>query len=337
MSYPEQIRKQFEEAEELEKRMRGEIPADTPAQDEGTPAEPAPEPQPDSDLAPTDPQPGPEPSPASTPEPDNEWKAKYDALLAEVGSQPLKTLQGKYSSEVPRMAEEIRELKKQIEQLSKPKEEKKGDTPPPMSKAIGELAATYGDAFVDALRDLAREEFAHLLPDAVKPLEEKVGGVEKMQTQTASERFVSSLIEAHPDLPSLNYDEGFLAWLRNNKVPFTDTPLSDALKNAEAKHNSSIAIQIINAYKESSGLTNKQPEPEPPPEPPTKILPTPDVAPPRSRTVAPPAGKTEPKIWTQAEVRQAYTDATRGGKYTAEQWAAVEAEINKAMLEGRIR
>lgn len=61
------------------------------------------------------------------------------------------------------------------------------------------------------------------------------------------------------------------------------------------------------------------------------------VAPNRSRTaVAPTVDDGQNKVWTEAEIRQFYTDVRRN-HYTQAETDRIENQINQAVAEGRVR
>lgn len=239
------------------------------------------------------------------------------------------TLQGMYKADLRR---EIDRVKAELEAEfgAKQKAEKKDTAEPTsMADAIKGLVDEYGDGFVQALRVLAREEAQKVAPEAMKPYADQVEFMAQAQQQNALDRFVSDLSSSVPDWEQMNYDEGFMSWLGAQTVPYTNTPLATVLREAAANYDSKTTIQIFQDYKQQVAPTTPTTPPKPKPKP--------DVAPPASRTSAPPpTTPTEKKIWTQAEIRDLSNQYLRKAISKAD-YEKVQAEINQAIVDGRVR
>ena len=89
-----------------------------------------------------------EPAPADTPSPTN-WEQQY------------KTLAGKYSSEVPRLAAELREMRRSMKNLEAENHALRSSKQEPAPTLVKpEEIQEYGEPLVDLIRRAAREELS---------------------------------------------------------------------------------------------------------------------------------------------------------------------------------
>jgi hypothetical protein len=130
-----------------------------------------------------------------------------------------------------------------------------------------------------------------------------------------------------PDWEAINESVDFNDWL-DEVIPYTKTTKRAALKIAERDLDYEEVIRMFNDFK---GTQHPKEEPKK-----LHINPEEHIEP--SSTVGhvePTEDKPKGKIYTLTEVKKFYSDYTRG-KYTAEQYAQISADIDKANQEGRI-
>lgn len=338
MSIPESVKRQAEEADRLLEQYSAQQKLQTePPEEPEDPAEP-----------PTPEEPVEEPK-APTPPARNEdeaslWKQRYE------------TLQGKYNAEVGRVAQQNRELQTQIQQLTtqvgellKPKQPESDPTPAqPLVRP--EDAENYGSDMIDLVRRVAQDTIqkreAELnkviteLREENARLREGLVGVEQKQGQTAQQQFWNQFAQLVPDWEQINQDPRFLAWLEKTD-PLSGQPRQILLNSAQDALDAQRVAAIFDAFK---GTVNVAPPPTPPQpstsHPPARSPAPPEVArqvqPGRSKAVsATQASEPATKIWSEREISNFYREASLG-RYSREEQARIEAEIDLAVAQGRV-
>ena len=114
------------------------------------------------------------------------------------------TLKGKYDAEVPRLHEELRDLKESVfdrlDKLSEKQQEPENDTPEEeeINPLLDAFREEYGDdlmKYLDAYFDSKLPNVKEELSQAVKPVEEKVASIEESQVNVAQAEFATYLDE----------------------------------------------------------------------------------------------------------------------------------------------
>lgn len=275
-----------------------------PAQDPVLPVEgAAPETPTETPVAPVEDQ-----QTAAPQEEDQSWKSRYDVLI------------GKYNAEVPRLAAEKRELRSEIDTLKREVEQLKSK-PQPTSLVKPEEVQEFGEPLVDLIRRAAREEVA--AKDAeIASLKARLDNHETVTIKSKTESFYDDLGTTVPEWMSLNEDKAFLNWL-NEYDEFAGKTRLTLLQEAEQALDAKRVAKFFLTWKQN--LTNKSAAA-------TRSLEQ-QVVPDASRSTSPPPAR---KIWTSAEIAAFYADV-RGGRYSDKDAAAIEADINAAISENRIR
>lgn len=231
-----------------------------------------------------------------------------------------KVLQGKYNSEVPRLAAENKDLKAELQRISHELEVLKNSKPAePLVKP--EEVEEYGPGLVDLARRIAREELA--AKDAeINVLKSRIDGLTQTTVQKVETDFFTLLKSSVPDWESINADPLFLAWL-DETDELTGATRQALLSQAEKARDAARVANFFNAYKRTSTsrAANASASLE------SQVAPNTNKAP-----DTPPSKK----IWTRREISEFYARARRG-EVTDEQVVAIEAELQKAQIEGRIR
>jgi hypothetical protein len=259
--------------------------------------------------------------------------------------QKFKTIKGKYDREVPELRGQVRDLAGTVETLKTQPPKQEAPTEPKPAKLKAEDAATFGDDLIDmvqrAATDVAEQAIGAIrselegLKTEVTALKGGVKSVAEMQVADARTQMLSDLTKEFGDLEVLNADERFLNWCQS-RVPGTRYTYQQPLTEAFDANDSAQAIELINIWRTSVGLS-KPADTAPPAPPADNRTPIEElVQPAKSSASAPPGENVESKIWPVAEVEAFYRDASKGRLPKAEQ-ATIEAQIDRATAEGRVR
>ncbi len=231
-----------------------------------------------------------------------------------------KVLQGKYNSEVPRLSAENRDLKSRLQLLEEQLEEMKNAKPAePLVKP--EEIEEYGEGLIDVARRIAREELASKQSEIDK-LKREIESVKSVTTSKVSQDFFKSLTEMVPDWELLNEDAQFLKWLEEVDE-LTGETRQTLLSRAEQARDATRTAKFFSAFKKttSSWAANSSQALEQQVAPTTKQAPN-----------TPPSKK----VWLRSEIAEFY-DRVRRGLVEDKDAIAIEAEIQAASIEGRIR
>jgi hypothetical protein len=274
----------------------GETPAADSAQSETPPA--------DQQQASENPAPSNDSQP---PAQQDEWEHRF------------KVLQGKYNSEVPRFAQENKDLKSRLEQLESEMIQLKATPPEPLVKQ--EEIDEYGEGLIDVARRIAQEELGKKQSE-IDALKAQINQISTATTNTAKSDFFKSLNALVPDWEQINADPSFLTWL-DEFDELTGETRQSLLSKAEAARDASRVGKFFTSFKKtsSSWAANSQSALEQ------------QVVPPTNKAPDTPPSK---KVWTRGEINEFYDRVRRGAVSDAEA-IAIEADITAASIEGRIR
>lgn len=253
-------------------------------------------------------------------EPEEEVTVEEEEVEEEVEEKDYKamylTLQGKYNAEVPRLAEEVRNLKSQLEAQTKLE-----DIP-----AASEFELTpedfedYGEEFtslVTAFKNLEKRN-AHL-----EKLAQNIGTV---QGKNNKESFEATLDTLCPDWKALNVNANLITWLQEVDG-FSGLTKQQVLNDAAGKFNAKTVADIFNKFKKEHAIPdgkNKQPK--------TSLQNEVQPSTVKTETVKP---RKKGKMWKRSDIAQFYRDKI-DGKVSGKQADAMERDIFLANQEGRI-
>lgn len=230
------------------------------------------------------------------------WKARFDVV------------EGKYRSEVPRYAEEVRQLRARIGEL----EQQLSAQPPAKGPESDALVAKYGEEFVRDIRNLVPQA-------ADESLRNKVETIEKLTVDQLRDRFYRDLSGAVPEWEALNTDPKFLDWL-GGVDDLSGAPRVTMFDKAAGEFNVPRVVAFFKTYLAANQSEQKPPQQE---QRQREV-----IAPDASRASAPaPSAR---KVWTHAEIDRFYTDVRRGVIPAAEA-SNIERDIFAAQRENRIR
>lgn len=265
--------------------------------------------------------------------------APAPAPAAEDFEQRWRTLQGKYNAEVPRLTRALQEAQQQIaamqqrfEQLTaKQTEEKQADSvklaadPKDIEDFGADLVAMVHRQVERAASSLMQQFYKQVasFDSRVKAIEHQLSGVSARTESTLEQQFFATLTNLVPDWEKINSDERWLAWLAEAD-PVYGAPRQAALESAQRAFDAQRVANVFRAFKATL------------PQKPSDSLNT-QVAPngAAGQALVTPANK---PVLSSQFIETFYKDVARGRYVGREQEAArIEAEINSAAAEGRIR
>ena len=295
-------------------------------QDEGAgQANTPPEPEPEPDNEPQDP-------PAS-----DDLQRRYDELKAEherlLHSNTV--LRGKYESEVPRLAAELRELKQQLEQREQTAEPA-GNTPDTgaantetVEKIKEQLLQEFPEEIVDGMGRMIRAVVAENAPNT-QASDKVVGELKNTVTQMAHQLRTQRLTNLVPDWQEIEANKATNGWVQflQHRDPVSGRERNEFLREAWEGHDVERAAEIFNLFKQQRDSASEKDKPAKPPAEPEPRGAEPQRQPPNKR------------IWKLSEINQVEREARKGqaGNFRGKEneLQRLRAEFRKAAAEGRI-
>lgn len=249
------------------------------------------------------------PAQAST-EGDDKWEARY------------KTLHGKYNAEVPRLHAAIKERDSKLNSLTEEVEALKAAVAKPKESLVKpEEVNEFGEPLVDLIRRAAREEVQGK-DSEIADLKRKLDSLAGATSANTEVSFYDALAKAVPDWMAINDDPEFHTWL-GEVDDLTGYQRQQILSQAEEKRDADRVARFFNAFKkvqeDKSAASQTSLDSQ--------------VNPVASRVPEAPVGK---KIWTRGEIADFYA-RDRRGEFTEDKAAAIDAEIQLAIREQRVR
>jgi len=234
----------------------------------------------------------------------------------------FKTLTGKYNAEVPRLHAALKERESKLNSLTEEVEALKARLATPQEKLVKpEEVNEFGEPLVDLIRRAAREE-VQTKDGEIAELRRKLEQLSGATTASVEVSFYDRLGMAVPDWRAINDDPEFHTWL-GEVDDLTGMQRQDILSQAEEKRDADRVARFFSAFKrvqqEKSAASHNSLESQ--------------VAPEATRVPEAPKGK---KLWSRGEIAAFYA-ADRRGEYTEEQASAIDAEIQLAIRENRVR
>lgn len=162
--------------------------------------------------------------------------ADYARLL-----ESHKVLQGKYNAEVPRMAEQIRELKEQLKDAVRVGEKAKQE-------------ASEAKERLEAKLDAIRNDFGDDLADVVGEIATRQVETKPDNSQLENDRFWRQLNRAVPGFDALNRSQDFIQWLQKPDE-LTGVARQVTLNEAGQDYDLVTVVEMVNAFKQERGAT----------------------------------------------------------------------------------
>jgi len=260
----------------------------------------------------------------------------------ETWQKRYQTLQGMFNAEVPRLNAQVKELQTQLKETLEGLESIKKSEPqpeaPPKRLVTEEDVEAYGGDLLDLVKRQASEVFqqerAQLQKDLAvvqaenAELRKQLGGVAEKVGETDRRAYFLELEKEVPDYKAVNVDPAFMEWLAVVD-PLSGLPRQTYLNAAYQQFDVARTAALFNAWKNETGKAApavKQVEQE------LKR----QVAPGTSRASAPQSSNAGEKIWSMQDIEKFYVEASKG-RYSRDEVARIEAEIDAAVAAGRLR
>ena len=280
MAIPEAVQRQADEADRLiaEIQERDKNPA--PEQQQQAVAEPPPEQEKQTD-----------------------WEHKYSVL------------QGKYNAEVPRLNQQMHELRNEVGQIDSLKAQIAELQKKPEVKApefdVSSFREDFGDTGADALE--AMNQRMDRLAQENAELRQSVGQTQQSTQQSSEQMFYSALDSKVNDWKEVNTDPRFIEWL-NQPDGFSGKTRQELMNEGAATMDVDRVSTFFTEWKKTGTKPNKSASPR------------------TQNTNSTPA---QGRSWNSAEIEAVYRDIAHG-KYPEDEAKQIELDIHKAQMEGRI-
>lgn len=312
MSLPEAVQAQVEEAN----RLQAQISAPDEPVEHTTPSDPPVEAR---------------QTPTATPDfsAETDWEHKYRSEI------------GRFKAEADRAREAAQNAWQQIEQMraeldalkSKPKDPEPEHPAPSITDQDVE---TFGSDLVEfaqrAAAKVASDQLKLLraemqgLYKALDEVRNQVGQVGSTAQYSVEQVFYDKLTQRVPDWQAINQDQAWFDWLSQTDA-FSGAPRQALLNDARAKLDIERVVQFFEAFKGVSPSVAK---------PKASAELQRQVSPPKSRAGSSAPTQGDKKVWTEAEITKFY-EAKALGRIDPQEAARMEADLNQAVAEGRVR
>lgn len=319
-------------------------PAPAPTETEGTPEEtPAPAPESiERKVAPNDGTPAETPAAPETPV----TPAPKDEDTPEYWRKRFEVMQGKYNAEVPRMADQIRELSDQLRdfatrQAPAPAAQEQQPPTDAVKTVIGRIAETYGDELANDFLELAQTIASTTAKETVQPMQAELAQVKTTSTKNAQQSFEDALSSRVSNWRQVYDDPQFGRFLSTSVEPMSGLSYESLFTHANQSWDLDRIAYFFTMFNESQEAAASQ----------RTTTPTAPEAPPV--TPAPPAHLVTParrgggmqtqmenaqgQIYTAKQINDFYKDVL-DGKYRGqdEKVRRLKADYAKAAAEGRV-
>lgn len=294
------------------------------------------------------PQLPPEPDTTASGEVKEPTKAPVVEITPPAGEKPVdweqkyRTLDGKYTAEVPRLQAQNNVLKDRLDAMEKQiLADKSAKATPPVETAVERLLNSeeiedYGEDMISVVKRAAREEFG---PELSKLREEneqlrgELGQVEDNIASTSQSSLFDSMDRDLPEWRSINTNPEFLDWLSQADV-YSGLTRQDLLTKAFESQDTSRVMRFFRGFKaeQTPDVTAATPTQESQ----GSSLDT-LVAPGKPKGSTDTGGARSENIWTEKSIAQFYRDVQKGQfKGRDPEKDALERDIFAAMKDGRI-
>lgn len=315
---PEAVQKQVEETQKIAQQLlsgQQETPdnedqSDSPVENSGEEIS-SEDVQPTQDIEPT------REEPESEEESSEDWEHKY------------RVLQGKYNAEVPRLHDEVKELRNQngffagkLELLEKLVAEKTVQPSQEVNQPEEETLPTEVQQLKEDFPDIYAgvTKLVESLVKRTQNIENKLGQSEEQMAQTKTQMFLSRLTEKVPDWEEINVSPEYLQWLQA-KERYTGKTRHELLLDAYNRQDVETVAGFFLDYKAETA---------PPPPAQTRQ----NILPPAGRSGSSSRASAKP-FFKQSEIEEFYRQKALG-KVPGADSVGKEKEIIAAMQEGRV-
>lgn len=264
--------------------------------------------------------------------------------LSDSEIQRLKTIEGKYSAEVPRLHTTLREQETALGAMRRELEEMRAKVDEARQQTTEKVVTTkddevFGADLTEMVRRVAGDEFKRMsssfLADVDRrlvPLREQMGQVTQAQAVSEEDKFWARLTAAVPDWETINAGESWQRWL-GEFDPVAGVTRQAALDQAQGKLDSARVAAMFNLFKSQDPEYTRATTAAGQSKSRQQEL-SRQVAPSKTKASAPaPQGE---KIWTQEEFLAAM-DPRQQAAIGYEAWVRLQEEADKAYQEGRVK
>jgi hypothetical protein len=264
---------------------------------------------------------------------EEDWKVKYE------------TLQGKYNAEVPRLAQDNRTLRSQLQDLAEKVESLESAKPeveqPKKINVVSEQdVLDYGEDLIDLIQRVAKSEVTSVEATLKPELETIKGQVQQTTKKQATDSVYAVLNREVQDWRDINRSEDFLEWLQQSD-PYAGGVRGDILNDAFKKGDAERVAAFFKGFVAEKQTVTPAPNQESAREGRKPQVNLEQLAGPSNGTgsaAQPATTQRQPEIWNRADISRFYNDVA-SGKYAKnpERKAQIESLIASAMEEGRIQ
>jgi len=320
MSLPKQVQDQLDEAKKM---MESVAEPSVPPEDE--PSTPEPQTTPEAEKPPVEsadpkPEPTPEsdPAPAEAPSNDDDLRKANDRYA---------TLKAKYDAEVPRLARELKEMRREIEHWRSVAEQKQTQTDPKPGDGGKPNAEDRSQYIPQKLKEEYGEELGSLVAEVAERIaDDRMKKVQNEVSQARTDTFFDRLERTIPNFRQTNEDQSFITWLGETDG-LAEHTRDDVLRHAVQQQDAKAIQRIFAAWQ---ATVHGDVKPKATAKPSVERM----VAPSKANVSGKPTQGE--KTYTVSEYQRMHEDIARG-KYTDTDAKRIKTELDRAFAEGRIR
>ena len=240
------------------------------------------------------------------------WQSRYTVL------------QGKYSAEVPRYAQQLQEAGEYIRRLEAQLSARPSDpivSTDRRDETDREAAELFGEDLVDYIRKRAQAEAER----RVAEVKQSQQAVEQRIAQSEHERFFAQVDAAVPNWREIDQNPLWLGWLQEYD-PMLGAPRQAAIQQAVQSRDVQRVAHLFNTFLGTQRPVNA------PAQPPRALQ---EQVTPRPAGNASVASAPQARVYTQEEIKR-LLDPRYQKTLTREQQAAIDRDIDLAINEGRV-
>lgn len=318
MALPKQIAQQQKELEELEKQIA--------AQSEGKPAEDTGQ---ETEAPPLEDVQGQEPVAESVKE-EKPTQPVPQEISEDAWQQKYRTLEGKYSAEVPRLNAQVKELTAQLAQMQESLKKPEPPKEPEIQKLVTDAdVEAFGSDLIEVQRKVAREVAMEFKKD-IDELRSENAKLREQLTHTGSQvgavSFEQRLYQLVPDFEQINADSKWVAWLEEVD-PILRGPRRVVAQEAFNRGDVEAIRDYVKMFKATT--TPAQPDAK-------QAELQRQVQPNRSASSAPPSSQ-KGRSYTTKDIEKMFEKAAKlHATQKFDEAQKLEAEIDAAYMDGRV-
>lgn len=272
------------------------------------------------------------------PQPDPNWEHKYKS---EVGRFQAETVRAREAAQqawqqIEQMRAELDQIKDQPKPDRAPEPETPGVTDHDVETFGSDLVEFAQRAAAKAIADNQKVIDAKIqgLFNALDEIRGSVGKVEQTTQQTATQSYLKDLTQRVPDWEQVNVDQAFIDWLQESEG-LSNVPRQQFLMRAHQSMDVDTVTKYFDAFASSSASPSSVSATSAAKPSQSSELQK-QVSPPRAKAGSSAPAQQDQKVWTEADIMKFYEQKARG-QIDAPTAARMEADLNQAVAEGRVR